>query len=297
VFPTSKRPVIFTNTLNGVPKTVEVTLYGAPIVKFSAAPVSTSPFTIQFINETENADKFQWIFDTQGTSDERDPIKTFSTQGTINVTLRASNADMCKGFITKPVTVVGQQLITKTCLPVAGILEQFKGLQSIEAFPALTTELKPFFDSLTGADGLSMENQVALFKNLKAADLIPKWIDALTKLLEKNIVLAGLTAALVKILAQLIEHIACIQPDDISKAKVPMADALNTLGAFCEAFLAMVKKATTDQKQQLAAAINQMNKMDDGLKEEVQRVASNNENTTKANYVAVLKKIIKLFVA
>jgi PKD repeat protein len=306
VFPTAKRPVIFTNTLNGVPKTVEVTLYGAPIVKFSAAPVSTSPFTVQFINETENADKFQWIFDTQGTSDERDPIKTFSTQGTINVTLRASNADMCKGLITKPVTVVGQQLITKTCLPVGGILEQFNGLQSIDtknfsafvrAFPALTTELKPFFDSLNGADGLSMENQVALFKNLKAADLIPKWIDALTKLLEKNIVLTGLTAALVKILAQLIEHIACIQPDDISKAKVPMADALNTLGAFCEAFLAMVKKATTDQKQQLAAAINQMNKMDDSLKEEVQRVASNNENTTKANYVATLKKIIKLFVA
>jgi PKD repeat protein len=306
VFPTAKRPVIFTNTLNGVPKTVEVTLYSAPIVKFSTAPVSTSPFSVQFINETENADKFQWIFDTQGTSDERDPIKTFSLAGTINVTLRASNADMCKGFITQPVTIVGQQLITKTCLPVAGILEQFNGLKEIDtknysafvrAFPVLTTELKPFFESLNGADGLSMEDQVALFKKRKATDLIPKWIDMLTKLLEKNIALAGLTAALVKILSQLIEHISCIQPDDISKAKVPMADALNTLGAFCEAFLAMVKKATADQKQQLAIAISQMNKLDDGLKEEIQRVASNNENTTKTNYVAVLKKIIKLFVA
>jgi hypothetical protein len=47
----------------------------------------------------------------------------------------------------------------------------------------------------------------------------------------------------------------------------------------------------------LAIAISQMNKLDDGLKEEIQRVASNNENTTKTNYVAVLKKIIKLFVA
>lgn len=306
-FPSATRPVILTNTLNEIPITVQVMLYEVPQVNFTTSPDPASPLTVHFINQTINANQFHWIFDTQGTSDEKDPIKTFSLIETINVTLQATNAGVCKGSISIPVTIGQQhQLITKTCLPVAGISEQFKGLKQLDpenypafvkAFPALTTELAPFFDSLSGADGLSVENQIALLKNLKAADLIPKWIDTLTKLLEKNIALTGLTAALVKILAQLIEHIACFQPDDISKAKVPMADALNTLGIFCDAFLAMVKKATAQQKQQLAAAISQMNKMDDGLKEEVQRVASNNENAAKANYVAVLKKIIKLFVA
>lgn len=53
-------------------------------------PVGCSPLTVQFINQSEYADSYQWTFDDGQTSTDRDPIVTFKFPGKYGAFLRAS---------------------------------------------------------------------------------------------------------------------------------------------------------------------------------------------------------------
>jgi PKD repeat protein len=297
------KKVTLTNTLGSSVATVDVTVYQMPVVNFTQKPGS-GPLNIQFVNETVNADKYNWSFDTQGSSTDPNPNFTFSTPGAINVTLNASNGDVCKNSITKQV-FVGQGFSPKTCLPFSDItLDSFNALLKgpnsnkeitalfLKAFPAYNSEMLAFFKDIGVAGSMSATDQVSLFGNLNAAALLTKWIRALTALLKQSNLITLITA-LVNILAELIEYIACIQPEDINAAKVSMQEPLTALRAFCKAFLTIVNNAKDNPAlmQQLAQAIDQMNKLDAGLKTEAGRTS----NAAKTNYLALLQAIILLF--
>jgi len=98
---------------------------------------------------------------------------------------------------------------------------------------------------------------------------------------------------LVSILTELAEYIACIQPGDIDKAKLPMQKALNAVVGFVEAFLAM--ENDPQQKQFVDAATPQFGQIGTDAKTEQGRVTTNGETTTKKTYVDLLAKIVKLF--
>jgi PKD repeat protein len=76
----------------------------APVANFSATPTSgTAPLTVNFTDlSTNNPTTWAWDFDGNGTTDSsaRNPVHTYTTAGTYNVTLTASNAGG-PGSITK----------------------------------------------------------------------------------------------------------------------------------------------------------------------------------------------------
>ncbi|AXE21768.1 hypothetical protein DR864_28240 (plasmid) [Runella rosea] len=65
-----------------------------PIADFSYTPSQDleAPVTITFINNSQNADSFEWDFDDGTSSTQRNPVKRFTKGGSYTVTLTAKGA-------------------------------------------------------------------------------------------------------------------------------------------------------------------------------------------------------------
>ena len=64
-----------------------------PVAAFSASPESgEAPLTVQFNNESINADSYLWDFAGEATSTEENPIYEFTAAGSYTVTLTATNS-------------------------------------------------------------------------------------------------------------------------------------------------------------------------------------------------------------
>jgi gliding motility-associated-like protein len=71
----------------------------SPTAAFHTDPSSVNalygPVTIQFINDTFNADTFLWEFGDGSTSSLKNPVHSYHTKGNFNVKLTASNINSC----------------------------------------------------------------------------------------------------------------------------------------------------------------------------------------------------------
>lgn len=74
----------------------------APTVNFSIK--KTSPFTIQFTNQSRNATSYEWDFGDGSTSSTVSPEHTYRSEGTYTVRLIARNGTLSKE-LTKRVTI------------------------------------------------------------------------------------------------------------------------------------------------------------------------------------------------
>ena len=64
-----------------------------PFAKFSIemTAFTDSTITYQFINESENASKYQWDFGDNLATDEKNPLHQYTSEGSYNITLYAIN--------------------------------------------------------------------------------------------------------------------------------------------------------------------------------------------------------------
>ena len=64
-----------------------------PVASFSYSGETVAPATITFVNESENANQYEWDFGDGSTSSLENPVKTYATPGTYRVTLTATNSE------------------------------------------------------------------------------------------------------------------------------------------------------------------------------------------------------------
>lgn len=84
--------------INTITKTGAVDVLDQAVATFSpsSTTINDNSSTVDFTNNSLNADQFTWIFDNEGESNESDPSFTFSTSGDAKlVTLIATNAGGC----------------------------------------------------------------------------------------------------------------------------------------------------------------------------------------------------------
>jgi len=293
------KTVVLSNTLGTKPPaTVAVTVYQVPTAEFLPEK-GTLPLEMNFLNQSQNAESYHWDFGGGNTSEATNPAFTFPSPGTYSVILTAFNGNkLCQASMPHDVTVT-EQFAPKTCQSLDGInLDKFNNALNsagnkdfkqkfLELFPAYDKEVVPFFSQIGGFGGLSVNDQTTKFGALKATAKLAGWIQALTDLLTQVKGDATFTAfiiALVEILTELLEYIICIQPKDIDKAETSVLDQVKR---FCAAVVSIFGK--TKAKQLLVKLIADINA-------EIARLNSNNENVTKAKYLAMLKGILQLLV-
>lgn len=71
-----------------------------------AGIVLIDDYEFSFLNESNNADNFSWVFGDGGESVEVDPVYYFDTPGEYEITLTATKNDVCKHEITKKILVL-----------------------------------------------------------------------------------------------------------------------------------------------------------------------------------------------
>ena len=73
-------------------RTNYIAVYDPPVPSFTAGPTSgTAPLAVSFTNLSVNATSYRWTFKSGSTSSEVNPVFTFTSAGSYNVILRASN--------------------------------------------------------------------------------------------------------------------------------------------------------------------------------------------------------------
>ncbi len=300
------KQVVITNSIPTFPDAaVPVAVYNVPIIDFTWAIHTDNPLVVSFTSATSYVDTgmYHWDFGDGQSSGDPNPTVTYKTPNLdgYNVILSGSNLGGCGNGAIHQVPVIGQQQFsTKTCFPFAQItldtvnayLKNSKNKETAtefnNLFAAYNSQVLGFFKDINGMDSLSVDAQIQTLLKLNAVQLLTNWINQLTAILTKHPELAPVITLLIAILTELIEYIACIQPDDINKAKVSMAEPLNALGKFCSAFYSLPPTA-------LGAGVGTMTQVKALLTDEENRVNSNNESTTKPAYLALLKRIVAVF--
>jgi len=296
------KTVIISNSLPSFPDaTIPVTVYNVPAINFSWNIHTDNPLTVSFINESSFADTYHWDFGDGQSSTDTNPTVTYKGPNNYVVILAGNNAGGCGNSQPQQVQVIGQpQFSPKTCFPFAQItldtvnnyLKNNKNKdaagQFLNVFTAYNGQVVGFFGEIGGLDALSVDAQVQRLEQLHAAQMLTGWINQLTDILRAHPELAPVITLLICVLTELIEYIACFQPDDINNAKVSMLEPLNALGKFCAAFYSL--PAT-----QLGTGVSTMNQEKALLVDEEGRINANNESATKPAYLALLKKIVAVF--
>ena len=106
--------------------TKKITVIEAALPDFSATPLSScqAPLVVNFTNNSSNAASYTWSFGDNTSSNNTNPVKTYTKQGNYTVSLTATSAGGCINTITKSQYVSIQfpeasiqNLPTKGCAP------------------------------------------------------------------------------------------------------------------------------------------------------------------------------------
>lgn len=107
-----------TNGGSSSTKTMTITVYGAPQVNFSAPSTVCAGTTVNFANQTISGVPgpvtYSWNFGDGGTSTAQNPTHTYSSAGTYNVSLLATNSQGCDSLLirTSYITVLPQPTVS-----------------------------------------------------------------------------------------------------------------------------------------------------------------------------------------
>lgn len=117
-----------------LPKPVEVVLFQIPIPNFNYV---INNLEVSFINESINADSYQWYFGDGTGSKVRDPIHDYQMYGNYTVTLNAISEYCGYHSISKTINLINQQksLIDNNSVIGSGIISENDNILSIEIYP------------------------------------------------------------------------------------------------------------------------------------------------------------------
>jgi inhibitor of KinA sporulation pathway (predicted exonuclease) len=203
-------------------------VYHLPKADFTANPSSAGPGIIILNNLSKYATQYEWNFGDGNTSTAEEPgTHTYATAGTYVITLKAANIPGCGDGTERSITV--EFPIQKTCESLEEIIGDFNGLDALpaplaEPFKQIFEqypEVEAYFKRLLDLIGKPVQKQIDFFGTTSVIELLTKWLSELDLLIkESDVRLPALY--LYRVLVRLAEYIACIQPEDINQAKLPM---------------------------------------------------------------------------
>lgn len=285
----------------------------APIAKASANPVvvtlsangegSTTLDGTGSLDPEGGAISFNWKLtsgiasaDIQNASSQV-TICSFTEPGSYQFTLTVTDDKGANNSASTAVTVIKPEISEKTCSTLTPIIEEFDNMnerdpENFSAFAERYTEIDDvfsFYKAMKDANvsSLKIDKQIDFFVAQKVSSRLVKWIFGLQKIIIEDFRLRLLALFMLQIHTELIYYIACIQKEDIDKAKSPMINPLEALIEVLDSIVAFVPNFSTDQKKVL-------DKIREITSKEKDRVFANGEDGTKPLYVATLDKIIAI---
>jgi PKD repeat protein len=277
---------------NGQVAATDVTVYGAAYAVIDTVYAADGPFLHRFIGYVHEGEEFIWDLGDGNTSTELDFFHTYQQSGTYTVTLTAKNGP-CSATDTRVITVGGNPL-QKVCQPLESIIGDFNGLEQInkDIFQSFVKQYKPygevasFFKRLTDVAGKTIADQVDFFAASKFSSLMVDWLTALNPFVTGgNMRIIAL--ALYKVFERLAMYVACIQEEDITKAKVPMGEVFKLMQKQMSGWSTLVGSLPAAEK----TIVKQIGEL---FAEEAKQLDANGEAGNKPDYLSILKKLADL---
>jgi hypothetical protein len=269
---------------------VKATVYHKPQAEFTTQ-VGTPPTVIHFQNTSRFATAFEWDFGDGSKDTTESPTHTYQQEGLFTVTLKATNG-VCSDTFTGEVQV--SIPVEKTCMPLNTLIEDFRALESIQ--PDRFDPFRDLFGSYQVVEGFygemnalvfeSTERQIEFFAERRIAALLNRWLKELVQLFS-NVDIRLLSFAMYRILVNLAMYIACIQAEDINKAKVNLSAVFKLIGGHIDSLAPMVANMMSEEREQWRILLGD-------ITAQLNQVIANGEESTKQNYVKALKKCIEL---
>lgn len=226
---------------------------------------------------------------------------TFTRAGTYEFTLKVT--DDQGGENEDEVTVTVTNPVEKNCGSLTAIVELFKGLRETDPnnysrFTDLLqnyAQMEGYFKVMELVAAESIVKQIDFFvthteDTRTIAGLLPQWFEALIGLIRNpdQVAVRLLALKLYRILVTLAAYIACIQEEDIDKAKSSMEQALGVAFTYLNFLTAQdIAALTTAQR-------NELRTLKAVLQNALNNVTETGEIAKKPLYAEALKKIIDL---
>ena len=276
---------------DGLEVKTTILVYHKPQARFDVSRTSANN-QISFINASVFAERFEWDFGDQTKSEETNPTHEFAGEGSFNILLKAFNG-ICSDETTQVVDV--KNPVQKTCLPLARLLEQFKGFAATDT--RLFTLFKENFASYFKIEevfgrvpdifGITNEEQVKFFADIKIVELLESSVSELHEMILRSD-FDVFAIEMYRILINLAMYIQCIQKGDSGRDEINLASVFKLI----ESRLAEIKKmsdATGKFKETLKQLLSD-------FQSELQRITDNNEELIKKVYATLLQKLTKILV-
>jgi hypothetical protein len=211
---------------------------------------------------------------------------------------------------TVTITVVQPQPV-KVCLPIGGVVEDFRKLPSVSpnAFPRFSAgfssywQVEQYFNAMSAVISSPVQKQLDFFSSAiqvrhpatgQQAEIsiekdLHRWIIEVFNFGRELPLIRLLALHLYRILVRLAMYIACIQREDIDRAKVPVMTVFGQVvvgqinGLSSGDFFGQL---TTPEKAVFAALLND-------FREEERRLKESGEMPEKKNYATILKEVIR----
>lgn len=294
---------IFVNEAQNLPPTAKAAA-NPNVITLSASGAATTQLDSNGSFDPEGGPlRFKWSLQSGATGatiqDPNDAVTTctFTQTGTYNFTLTVKDDKGAIAIANATVTVNKQDLAVKTCSSLQDIIDEFNNLENVDPvnFKKFTATYNSFKDVQVfyktmqekNVPAMSITDQINFFIDQKISSRLTTWIKDLQKLIIDNFTLRLLALTMLQIHAELAYYIACIQKEDVNKAKPPMIEPLQALTDVLNAIAPSVPNFSTEQKAVLSSLL-------EITQAELQRVFDNNEDAAKPLYVEMLEKIISI---
>lgn len=284
----TQKTITLSYTREGKTATVEVLIYQKPVAAFEAQE-GRVPTHIIFTNFSDFAGKFEWDFGDGQKSEEENPQHRYASEGTFTVTLKVSNG-ICSETATQTIDVKNPAI--KICLPVSGIIDAFRKLESLN--PRLFkvfresygpySDIESFFKEFESIAGDDVQKHIDFFASRQINVVLERWLNELVEFV-LNSDLQLIATGLYQVLVNLAMYISCIQAEDADKAKVPMAGVFSLIFKHVNAFKSALNSEIVKDFV--------MKMLQDLLAEE-KRIKDNKEDITKPVYLKLIQELIEL---
>lgn len=255
----ASKTVPITYTTDGGTDSKTVTVFAKPAASFKASVSPASPLAYTFEDTSTHAQSWEWDFGGSATSTDQSPQHTFQKRGETVITLTVHNGP-CRNVAQQTIFVGGNGESSRpVCASLADIVADFEsfdkaigrsGTGFIEAFDEYK-DAKTFFQlSLPELAKKSTSDQIESFAENKLVDALVKWMERLNGFVVEG-VHRTLALALYNLLVRLLLYIACIQSEDVNKARAATEAALKILEKHIESWKNARQNLTSAEKKLL----------------------------------------------